>query len=60
MKRSVTDLSVDLMSDERLDMGAAGLHKEQVSMVEVHCKQMETKAVMVIVIAMGGSSYTRR
>jgi|LauGreDrversion4_2_1035121.scaffolds.fasta_scaffold1254062_1 hypothetical protein len=52
-KRSVTDLSVDMMSDERLDMGAAEIHKEQVSIVEVHCKQMETKIVMVIVISNG-------
>ena len=52
MHRSTTDLTVDLCFDDSLfNHSAMEIHKQEVSIVEIHAKQMESKLLLIIVLS---------
>ena len=54
MHRSTTDLSVDLVNDDEMfHHQAMEIHKEAIFITELHCKQMENRVVLVLVLSNG-------
>ena len=52
MHRSTTDLTVDLCFDDSLfNHTVMEIHKQEVSIVEIHAKQMESKLLLIIVLS---------